>query len=181
MIQNLLDANRIRAGGKLPLELAECDLKQTTKDTLTDLALTVGDRFELESETSVSGYWSCEQLRRVVENLALNAIKYGSQSDPVTVSISKDPEYAFLKVHNQGRFIPPEEQAVLFNPYSRSETALNSGKVGWGLGLTLVRGVAEAHGGTVSVESRPDQGTTFTVKIPRDARPYQNRKSELHS
>ena len=179
MIQNLLDANRIRAGEKLPLEISECDLKQTIRETLSDLAMTVGDRFELQADLAVHGFWSSEQLRRVVENLAINAIKYGAQDTLVIVSISSDNEYAFLKVHNQGNPIPIAEQATLFDAYSRSVTALGSGKLGWGLGLTLVRGVAEAHGGTVYVESRPVVGTTFTVKLPKDSRPYQKMDSRV--
>jgi signal transduction histidine kinase len=59
---------------------------------------------------------------------------------------------------------------LLFKPYRRTTSAQMSGKLGWGLGLTLVQAVAEAHGGSVGVESDPVNGTTFTVDLMRDVR-----------
>ena len=76
-------------------------------------------------------------------------------------------------VHNHGSYIPAEEKASLFHAFRRSPAAQQSGKRGWGLGLVLVRGVAEAHGGSIGVESLPAQGTTFLIDIPQDARPFQ--------
>ena len=177
MIQNLLDANRIRAGERLPLDLEKCDLKQTAEEAVNDLAITYGPRFVVKSKTAIEGIWSGEQLRRVVENLALNAVKYGSDKEPIAIQLNKDHQYAYLSVHNFGNPIPMNEQQSLFNAYARSASAQKSGKMGWGLGLTLVRGVVEAHGGKISVESNPERGTTFTVVLPNDARPYQNEVS----
>jgi signal transduction histidine kinase len=81
-------------------------------------------------------------------------------------------------VHNEGKPIPTEEQAALFRPFGRAARAVASGQRGWGLGLTLVKGVAEAHGGEVHLESEPGRGTTFTVALPLDARPFQSHPAE---
>ncbi len=173
MIQNLLDANRIHAGQKLPLEIDECDLIETAKMTLEELSMTLGDRFVLSAPPRVQGYWSCEQIRRVIENLASNAVKYGSPHAPVQIKLKEKGTEVLLAVHNEGAGIPKSEQAYIFKPFRRTDSAQSSRHQGWGLGLTLVRGVAEAHGGRVEVRSAPGKGTTFTVVLPKDSRPFQ--------
>jgi signal transduction histidine kinase len=78
-------------------------------------------------------------------------------------------------VHNWGNPISAEDQKRLFRPFSRTQGARASGQKGWGLGLTLVQGCAVAHGGRVDVQSTPEGGTTFTLDLPLDARPFQPR------
>ncbi|MEX1099801.1 MAG: ATP-binding protein [Bacteriovoracaceae bacterium] len=63
-----------------------------------------------------------------------------------------------------------EDQKYLFQQFRRGEKAQNDNKKGWGIGLTLVRGVAQAHGGSVTFKSEVDMGTVFTVILPQDAR-----------
>jgi signal transduction histidine kinase len=112
-------------------------------------------------------------LRRVIENLISNAAKYGSPTGPITLTLEKRASEIDISVHNVGNPLPREELLQLFDPFHRSSTADASPHVGWGLGLTLVRGVAEAHGGRVHVESTPEAGTTFTLSLPLDSRPFQ--------
>jgi signal transduction histidine kinase len=76
-----------------------------------------------------------------------------------------------MSVHNEGAPIPPEAQETLFDPFMRA--AGEHRAQGWGLGLMLVRACAEAHGGSVHVDSAPGRGTTFTMRLPVDARPAQ--------
>jgi signal transduction histidine kinase len=167
MIRDLLDANRIRAGEGLPLELSECELTALARETLEELSLEHGDRFALDAREPIQGYWSCSGLRRILENLCNNAIKYGARDRPVTVSLTRNgPDEVSVAVHNWGRPIPPEQQQLLFQQYRR----IDSAQKGWGLGLTLVEGLARAHRGSVKVESTQEAGTTFTVTLARDAR-----------
>ncbi|HET9450512.1 MAG TPA: ATP-binding protein, partial [Aggregicoccus sp.] len=81
---------------------------------------------------------------------------------------------AQVAVHNEGSYIPAEQQESLFQAFLRSEEAERSPQRGWGLGLPLVRAVAEAHGGSIEVASDPQRGTTFTLDLPLDARPFQD-------
>ena len=173
MIENLLDANRIRAGERLPLEIEEFDLRCMLKSTLDELSIVHGDRIFLTEFQEVRGYWSRDGIRRAIENLISNAVKYGYPDRPITVSLKQTPQTVIIAVHNEGSPIPPEELANLFQQFRRTKSAHASGIRGWGLGLTLVRGVVEAHGGTVKVESAP--GTTFTLELPRDARPFYEK------
>lgn len=170
MVRDLLDANRIRAGQKLNLALSECDLVEIIQSSISELSTHHGERFVFQAPAEVKGYWSADELRRVFENLSSNAIKYGDPQAPVTVRIEEAGNKIRLLVHNQGNALSPAEQTGLFRQFERSKSAQASGKRGWGIGLTLVRGVAEAHGGQVGVESSPEKGTTFIVELPRDAR-----------
>jgi PAS domain S-box-containing protein len=174
MVRNLLDAHRIRAGKRLPLELEHCNLTAIAQDVADELrAIHGGDRFRLRMEEEVRGYWSADELRRALWNLASNAVKYGAAEAPVTIEIGRIQDGVRLSVHNQGIPIPVEDRALLFRAFSRVRAVGTDVRRGWGLGLTLVLGCAEAHGGRVSVESSVASGTTFVIELPLDSRPYQ--------
>ena len=170
MIRDLLDANRIRAGQKLPLSIGMCDLAAVARDVLNDLALIHGDRFVLNAVPQIGGYWSVDGLRRVIENLASNAVKYGGMQSPIAVSLTAGLSRVAIAVHNLGNPLSREDQRGVFRAFHRTPSAQRSRKKGWGIGLTLVRGIVEAHGGTVRVESSPENGTVFTIELPRDSR-----------
>ncbi len=171
MIRDLLDANRLNAGEQLPLDVSECDLNGLVLTTLDELAQIYGDRFVVEVAENIIGRWSCSGIKRIIENLCNNAIKYGSNERSVAVRISREgSEHVMISVHNWGNPIAPHDQATLFQQYRRTDSAMAGKQRGWGLGLSLVRGLAEAHGGEVRVESSPEKGTTFFVKLPIDTR-----------
>jgi PAS domain S-box-containing protein len=171
MIRDMLDANRIRAGQGVPIEVSECDLTSLAQETLEELALVHGDRFVLKAPEALQGHWSCSGLRRIIENLCNNAIKYGSREHPVTVTVAQaGPDEVSVSVHNWGPPIPPEDLKLLFQQYRRAGSAQAGPQKGWGLGLTVVEGLARAHRGTVRVGSTLETGTTFTVTLARDLR-----------
>ncbi|HTR51683.1 MAG TPA: HAMP domain-containing sensor histidine kinase, partial [Kofleriaceae bacterium] len=169
---------RIRAGQPLPLRLTECDLTAIVLRVAEEARTQHGDRFVVDCEQDhVRGIWSEDQLQRALWNLVMNAVKYGAVDQPITLRVERGDGTAAVSVHNEGTPIPREDQATIFDAYMRTPTARSSGSPGWGLGLTLVRGAAEAHGGHVSVRSDAT-GTTFTIELPLDARPYQRDASD---
>jgi signal transduction histidine kinase len=172
MIQDLLDANRLRAGHRLTLDLQLCDLAEIASDVIDDLGEPDRDRVVLTAPDRLEGVWAPDQLRRALWNLITNALKYGAPAERVNVHVRRDASSAFVSVHNSGPPIPAEEQARLFKPFGRTRSSEASAR-GWGLGLALVRGCADAHGGTVEVSSTRETGTTFTMRLPLDARPFQ--------
>lgn len=174
MISDLLDANRIEAGKPVPLDITHFSMLHLINETVSDLKSLYGDRFVIKCEEDSTGEWSYDGLRRVIENLSSNAVKYGEATTPITIRLARLQDKVSLSVHNFGPALSPKEQEVLFMQYHRSETAEQSGKKGWGIGLTLVQGIAHAHGGDVKVESIPVSGTTFTVILPLDARSENN-------
>ncbi|RKG92174.1 histidine kinase [Corallococcus sp. CA053C] len=173
MVRDLLDANRIRAGERLPLRLEDCDLGHIAHEVVEELNSLHGDHFVLRAADHVRGLWSAEELRRALWNLGSNAFKYGALGQRITFVVTQTHEVARASVHNFGPMIPLAEQQRIFQPFSRARSAQAGPAAGWGLGLTLVWGCAQAHGGTVGVTSEANRGTTFTLELPLDARPFQ--------
>jgi signal transduction histidine kinase len=167
MIRDLLDASRIRAGEGLPLEKELCDLGRLAADTLVVLGTMHGDRFVLRTDGNLEGRFSSNGVRRVLENLCNNAVKYGSPHYPIEVALSGENDWVSLCVRNQGTPIPEADQVKLFSPFHRTTLALTGGQRGWGLGLTLVRGIAEAHGGWARLTGSDETGTSFCVRLPK--------------
>lgn len=165
MVHNLLDANRIKAGEGLPVKLKPCVLNEIIKETVDGLTNTRGFAINIkEPHGPVSGSFDADGIRRVVENLVGNGIKYGYADSPITITLSIQDNHARLAVHNFGSVIPKNEINTLFDTYRRLEC--DQHKVGWGIGLSLVKGIAQAHGGRVWVESVQNEGTTFHVELP---------------
>ena len=171
MVAGLVDAHRVRAGQRLPMVVEHLDLSALVREAAADLAVLHGDRFALAIDAEVTGMWSRDQLRRAIWNLASNAIRYGDEGGPVTLSVRRDRHGVEVSVHNQGAAIPDDEQTALFRPFAIPRSGRGH-PPGWGIGLTLVWGCAEAHGGRVEVTSITGQGTTFTMLLPYDARSY---------
>ena len=173
MLQDLLDSMRVQVGGRLKLDLEPCDLMKVARESVAHLQAEHGDRFVLVGDDSIPGHWAPDALLRAIENVGRNAVKYGSKSRPITITVRALHERALITVHNEGSYIPVEQQETLFRAFHRLPSAEDSTR-GWGLGLAQVRGVAEAHGGSIGVDSLPERGTTFTIDIPLDARPHQS-------
>jgi PAS domain S-box-containing protein len=169
MIRDLLDANRIKVGKEIPLNIEFSDMIQIVKESIETFSATSPSTIEFIHEgKQIHGFWDKEGLKRVFENLVSNALKYGDRSKAITVSVASLAEQIVIRVHNFGAPIRPEEQLAIFEQFHRSEGDLE--KEGWGLGLTLVKGLTIAHGGSIIVKSFPIEGTTFTVSLPLDAR-----------
>jgi signal transduction histidine kinase len=159
MIKDLLDGSRIHAGESLTLQFTKCDLNVVIHEVIGEMTIVHGDRFILESKDAVASVWGCDGIRRAIENLVENAAKYSFPETPINVSLRREKNGVKIIVQNQGKVIPPDEMPFLFLPRRRSQNSEENQKVGWGLGLTLVKGVAEAHHGTISVESNENAGT----------------------
>jgi signal transduction histidine kinase len=173
MIEELLDATRANAGARMTLRLEQCEAGALASEVIGELKLRAGDRFKLEVKEPVHGLWDPGRLKQALNNLLENAVKYGREGTEVTCRIGALEGRLFLSVHNLGEPIPPSMIPVLFQPFRRSLAAEKSDKSGWGLGLVMVQAIAEAHGGSVAVESTAADGTVFTLDILCDARQKQ--------
>jgi signal transduction histidine kinase len=100
----------------------------------------------------------------VVTNLLTNAIKFG-RGNPIEVEVAGDDDRARLRVRDAGEGIRQEEQDLIFERFERASNG--NGHPGLGLGLWISKRIVEACHGTISVESRQGQGSTFTVQLPR--------------
>ena len=105
------------------------------------------------------------RLAQVVGNLVENAIKYTPPGHAVSVTAGADDGRAWIRVSDDGPGIPPEEQEAIFTPFYRGGYGRRI-KQGMGLGLSIARDLAEAHGGTITLDSKPGQGSSFTLWLP---------------
>jgi two-component system sensor histidine kinase BaeS len=102
------------------------------------------------------------RLRQALDNLIRNAIAHSQATSAVVVAAHVDESTLLIAVSDTGRGIPPADQQRIFEPGAR----LDGREEGRGLGLPVVRAVAEAHGGTATVASEPGHGATFTIALP---------------
>ena len=171
MLQDMLDAMRVQAGAAMTLELTECDLVEITQQAAEHLESGHGDRFVVVAPAPVHGRFGAEAMRRAIENLGGNAVKYGDPARPITITVEQRHGRALVYVHNDGAHIPVEEQETIFRAFHRRSDVSAGGPRGWGLGLAQVRAVAEAHGGSIGVDSVPGRGTTFVIDVPLEPVP----------
>jgi len=107
-----------------------------------------------------------DRLRQLVLNLVDNALKHNPPGTTVTLELTTAGDEAVLVVADDGRGIPPEDLARIFDRFYRVDKARTRQAGGTGLGLSIVQWIAAAHGGQVEVASRPGEGTRFTVRLP---------------
>lgn len=173
MIQDLLDAAVFQGGQQLQLQLSAFDIMDVVREVRDQLAEQYGSRLEIRG-LPVNGWWDRDAMKRVLENLLNNALKYGAPDTVIRIRIECSHDRLLLAVHNEGEPIPPNELESIFQVFRRAAAAKDSEKRGWGIGLPYVRGVAESHGGSVLIDSAPGRGTTLSVDMPVDARPFRN-------
>jgi len=164
MIRDLLDASQLGSGGKMHLDLEHCDLDQILLAVADETNFLHGKRVIWKSIGPVKGRWNESGLRRVIDNLVGNALKFSPPGSPITIEVSKDPQIVCFTVHNSGTPIPTDEKKMLFQKFRKARRP--DTKQGWGLGLSVVKGVVEGLGGEVQVDSSEQGGTIFTVKLP---------------
>jgi signal transduction histidine kinase len=170
MIHELLDTMAFHSGEMLSLTMSQFDIDEVVKEVLVARA---GKTAPVDlSGAQVRGWWDRAALTRALENLMTNAEKYGQHGAAIAIRVGETHGRLILSVHNEGIAIPPEEHDAIFKMYRRAESTQASPQQGWGIGLPYVRAVAESHGGSIALDSAPGRGTTFTIDIPVDCRPF---------
>ena len=107
------------------------------------------------------------RITQVLNNLLSNAVKYAPAGSSIQVSGRASASEVVINVSDEGPGIPAEEQERIFERFYRSQSALQGGRPGAGLGLFLTRAIVEAHGGRIWVESDGKHGSTFCFSLPR--------------
>jgi signal transduction histidine kinase len=122
----------------------------------------------LEAPESVPATIDARKMEQVIDNLVSNAIKYTPDGGTISVAVVVSGNRATVSVADTGSGIPPDELRHLFSKYHRAPGQQTDAVLGTGLGLVIIKEIAEAHGGTVRAESEgiPGKGSTFIVDIP---------------
>jgi signal transduction histidine kinase len=167
LVQQLLDYTRIRIGDGLPVYPKPADAQELCRRVTEEFAQTHPGRVVYRAEADGRGEWDPDRLMQLISNLVENALKYGAPERPVTVTLGGDEDAVVVSVHNDGEPIPQEMVPTLFEPFRRGPQNEQTVKVSLGLGLYVVREVVRAHGGSVSVRSSREEGTTVSARLPR--------------
>lgn len=165
LVENLLDVSRASAG-RLNLEKTTENLSELVQAVVKaneTRFIKSACKLSLSLDPAVIGHFDKMRVEQVIVNLINNAIKYGA-GKPIDITTHLLDKIAVLKVRDRGIGIAPEDQKRIFNRFERAVSVKKYG--GLGLGLFIAHEIVEAHGGTISVESIPDQGSTFTVELP---------------
>ncbi|WP_437950732.1 PAS domain S-box protein [Sorangium sp. So ce296] len=172
MISDLLDVSRLESH-RLDLRPAEVDLPALIRATVERTAdATKGHGLDVEVLDGIPPLLADSgRLEQVLTNLLSNAAKYGAPGTPIRIAVERRGDEVLVAVQNEGKGIAPEELPRLFARYYRTREAKAGGAAGLGLGLYIVRGLIEAHGGRVWAESAPGKTSfQFTLPLPQCAR-----------
>lgn len=168
IVDGFLDLAQIEAG-KLRLSPSEVALREVVESALSLVGPAARTR-RVKLRTLLADLPALQvdrpKLQQVVVNLALNAVQHSPAGSEVEVALRREPDAAVLEVRDRGQGIPLAVRAHLFQAYSRGDGARDAGERSTGLGLAIARLVVEAHGGTITCDTAPGQGTVMTVRLP---------------
>jgi signal transduction histidine kinase len=166
LISDLLDVERV-VSGKIRLVRQPLDLAVAIRSAVDPLAGNVpeGRHFDIRTQPVwIAG--DALRIEQVLTNLVTNAIKYTPPDGQIRITLRADGRDALLVVEDTGAGISPELLPFIFDLYVQSDRTLNRSRGGLGIGLTLVRSLVEAHGGTVSASSEGEgRGSRFTIRL----------------
>lgn len=171
MANDLLEYARTQLSGQIPVTKSEVDVKDICQSALDDASAAHPDcAFELVASGDWVGHFDRTRLHQVFSNLLNNAAQYRGKEHPVTVSLHGQTDAVLIEVKNFGPVIPPRSLKAVFDPLIQLEvgdTQPGRPSTSMGLGLFIAREIAEAHGGSLTVESDATSGTVFSVRLPR--------------
>jgi PAS domain S-box-containing protein len=152
---------------KLEFNPTVVNLSEFCQNLVEDLHLEAANQQRIQfkcNDDDICGNFDPKLLRQILSNLLTNALKYSPNGDPVDFELNLEENQAIIIIRDRGIGIPPNDQVHLFEPFNRAQ---NTGTInGTGLGLAIVKKAVDLHQGKISVQSKIDVGTTFTVKLP---------------
>ncbi len=164
----MLDFTQVRQGGGLPIARAQTDLHTVVSQVVEEEQLRTPQReIRIETVGDAHGAWDADRVTQAVGNLLSNALRYGAPGTPVRVTCRGEGSSVGIRVHNWGPAIGPEVMATVFEAMKRGQPRGGNSGRSVGLGLYIVKQIAAAHGGDVTVRSSLEQGTSFTLVLPR--------------
>jgi two-component system OmpR family sensor kinase len=163
LVEGLLALTRGDEGA--PLEIEDHDLAVVAEEAAQTAAVEKMVVEYLPTKQLVNASFDRDRIRQVTSILLDNAVKYTAEGGKVTVRVRETNGWAELEVSDTGVGIPEDQLPLIFERFYRADPSRTAG--GAGLGLSIARQIAEAHGGTIEVESTPGEGSKFTLLLPK--------------
>jgi signal transduction histidine kinase len=170
LVSELIDAVRVRLGKGIPIAPVVSNLGDIALEVLDEIRLThPGARINIDTSGDLVGEWDNVRMGQVVSNLIGNAVQHGGHNAAIDVRLAGEQGAVRITVHNMGSVIPPKLVPVIFDPLTRGvpHAKEQPRSTSLGLGLFITHEIVRAHDGDISVTSSKEEGTTFTVTIPR--------------
>jgi len=172
LVHDLLDVSVIECG-KLTLRLTRGSLKDLLEERLKIIKIT-GEKKEITLHTDLQEVseidFDRDRIAQVVDNLLSNAIKFSPTGSNVHITLSQKSNHAQIDVRDEGPGLSEEDQSNLFGTFQKLSAAPTGGEKSTGLGLSIVKKIIEAHRGGIEVQSQVGSGSTFSFKIPLEAK-----------
>lgn len=170
-VNNLLDFTRSQLGSGLPIKVKKTDIVNICLGAVEELRMNYpGRSIEVSAKGHREGLWDESRIAQVFSNLIDNALKHGVKSEPVTVHLDSEAGEVIVRINNRGTPIDRARMQTMFEPPVRFEEKDSSGhenEASLGISLYITREIVQAHKGVIRVDSSQDDGTTFTVRLPR--------------
>lgn len=165
MIEQMIEASRLEEG-RLALKRRRADIVELTDDAIDSVRLQMsGHELKVDFPVEpIDADVDPDRFQIVIRNLLSNAAKYSGTGSEIDVDVRRNGDKAFISVTDRGVGIAPEDMKMLFTRFTRIESSANV--QGTGLGLWLSREIALMHDGDLTVESKPGEGSTFTLSVP---------------
>jgi signal transduction histidine kinase len=171
IVKSLLDFAKAKAGALVKLEREPVDLAALAARVIEEqTANLTGRSIELRTTGDVTGQWDPGRLEQIIGHLITNAVRHGAEGVSV-MTLTGGPDGVEVAIQSGGPAIPAELLSRVFDPFQTGPRPPGTPRRSIGLGLFVVKELATAHGGQVSVRSSEGEGTRFTVTLPRSVTP----------
>lgn len=162
-----------RADGTLPLQKTNQDMVEFTKRVVADISNNPqASSYHLHFETDtpvIYVQFDPKYMQRILQNLLMNSIIHNPEPADIYVQLADKGDHAAIRIMDNGVGMPASTVEHLFQQYYRGTTT-DSSSDGTGLGMAIVYKLIQAQDGTITVESKPSQGTSFEIRLPKKGR-----------
>ena len=168
MIRDFLDFTQARTSGRIPISPKPANIRDIARQVFEEVQVSHLDRpATIDHSGEEQGFWDADRIAQVIGNLLSNAFQHGGSEGGIALRTRGDRDEVVIEVQNAGAPIATGDLARLFLPFERGNGAAPSSERSVGLGLYISKEIVAAHQGTIAVRSTAEEGTVFTVRLPR--------------
>ena len=179
LIEGLMDGITVKAGEGMLMNFEKIDIINDLNWVFEEAKEVYSNEIVLYCKPEkIEGIFDSTAIRRLLENLISNAVKYGYPNRTVTITVIDTPEVVELSIHNEGEVLTKEKQESIFTFLEGNKNKSSTVK-SWGMGLTLAQIVASAHGGDIKLTSTEDHGTSFNISINKNFNSQGSKRTKL--